>query len=141
MGQAAAGGRHSAEIAIAVLAALRAVVRRVAHQKINRTSSGQSATVVEGALPGCVARGQRATSWAGRLRLVPAVRHGLRRWEVLNVRDTFGGVWDIRTRSEHGLRSFSRRLGPAVEKEQPVLSISISESSLQCQTGSPLICA
>src|SRR5207244_12578697 len=79
-----------------------------------------------------------ATSWAGRLRLVPAVRHGLRRWEVLNVRDTFGGVWDILTRSEHGLRSFSRRLGPAVEKEQPVLSISISESSLQCRRRSKI---
>src|SRR5262249_32237711 len=114
MGVVTTGRRHIAASDIAVLAALRAVVRRGAHQKSNRTSSGQIAQVVSGALPGCVAIGQMATSWAGRLRLVPVVRHGLRRWEVLNVRDTFGGIWDILTRSEHGLRSFSRRLGPAV---------------------------
>jgi hypothetical protein len=43
MGVVTTGRRHIAEIDIEVLVALRAVVRRVAHQKINRTSSGQIA--------------------------------------------------------------------------------------------------
>jgi len=46
MGVVTTGRRHIAEIDIEVLAALRAVVRRVAHQKVNRTSSGQIAQVV-----------------------------------------------------------------------------------------------
>jgi hypothetical protein len=46
MGVVTTGRRHIAEIDIEVLVALRAVVGRVGHQKINRTSSGQIAKVV-----------------------------------------------------------------------------------------------
>jgi len=46
MGVVTTGRRHIAEIDIEVLAALRAVVRSVAHQKINRTSRGPIAQVV-----------------------------------------------------------------------------------------------
>jgi hypothetical protein len=46
MGVVTTGRRHIAEIDIEVLAALRAVVRRVGHQKIKWTSSGQIAKVV-----------------------------------------------------------------------------------------------
>jgi hypothetical protein len=46
MGVVTTGWRHIAEIDVEVLPALRAVVRRVGHQKINRAASGQIAKVV-----------------------------------------------------------------------------------------------
>jgi hypothetical protein len=46
MGVVTPGWRHIAEIDVEVLAALRAGVRRVGHQQINRTSSGQIAKIV-----------------------------------------------------------------------------------------------
>jgi len=46
MGVVTTGRRHIAEIDIEVLTARRAVVRRVCHPKIHRTSGGQIAQVV-----------------------------------------------------------------------------------------------
>jgi hypothetical protein len=42
-----------------------------------------------------------ATSKAGRVFMVALVGHNLRRGKVLDVGDTFGGIWDVLTRSEH----------------------------------------
>src|SRR5713101_873074 len=67
-----------------------------------------------------VARGQMATSWAGRVLMVALVLHDLRRWEVLDVRDTFGGVWHILTRSaQHGWLSSEERLDRQYKRERP----------------------
>jgi len=46
MGVVATGRRHITEIDVEVLTALRAVMRRVSHEKINRTSSRHIAEVV-----------------------------------------------------------------------------------------------
>jgi len=70
-----------------------------------------------------VAIGQMATSWAGRVLMGAIILHDLRRWEVLDVRDTFGGVWHILTRSEpHGWLSSEERLDRQYKRErQPCL--------------------
>ncbi len=97
------GRRHIAQIDVEVLTALRAVVRRVGHQKVHRTSGGHIAKVVQGALPGCVALGKVVTSWAGGVGVVTAVRHPLRPWEVLEVDKALRRVWHVCTRSKHGV--------------------------------------
>jgi len=103
MGVVTTGRRHIAEIDVEVLTALRAVVRRVSHPKINWTSGGQIAQVVQGALPAFVTIGQMVTSWAGGVLMVPAVRHKLRPWEILEVHNAFRRVWHVCTRSDHGV--------------------------------------
>src|SRR5213083_2169810 len=57
-GESAPGGA-------AVLPARRAVVVRLRHQQVARTPRGQIPTIVQGALPVCVARRRMATFWAG----------------------------------------------------------------------------
>src|SRR5687767_1123226 len=47
-----------------------------------------------------MAIGQMATSKTGRVLMVAIRAHDLRRWEVFDVGNPFGGVWYIRTRSE-----------------------------------------
>src|SRR5688572_24221142 len=47
-----------------------------------------------------MAIGQMATSKTGRVLMVAIRAHDLRRWEVFDVGNSFGGVWYIRTRSE-----------------------------------------
>src|SRR5687767_4433629 len=47
-----------------------------------------------------MAIGQMATSKTGRVLMVAIIAHDLRRWEVFDVGNPFGGVWYIRTRSE-----------------------------------------
>jgi len=103
MGLVTTGRGHIAQIDVEVLPALRAVVRRVGHQKVNRTPGGQIAKVVYGALPRCVARGKMVTAWAGGVVVVTAVRHQLRPWEVLDVDNALRRVWHVFTRSEHGV--------------------------------------
>ena len=100
MGGVTTRGRHIAALDGAVLPALRAGVRRGGHQQGNRTSGGHITKVVEGALPGGVARGKRITSWAGSVVVVTAVRHQLRPWEVLDVDKALRWVWHVCTRSE-----------------------------------------
>jgi len=114
MGVMAARWGQIGQINVEILLASRAIVRRVRHPEIHRTPCEYIAKVVQRALPVFVARGQMPAAGAGCVRIVPAVHYDLRRWEVLDVCDTFGGVWNILTRSEHALHSFSRRLGPAV---------------------------
>ena len=94
MGVVTTGRRQIAQIDVKVLTALRAGVRRVGHQKINRTSGGQIAQGVYGALPACVAIGQMVTSWAGGVLMVTAVRHQLRPWEILDVDNALRRVWN-----------------------------------------------
>ena len=103
MGVVTAGRRHIAEIDVEVLPARRAVVRRVSHPKINRTSGGQIAQVVQSPLSAFVAIGQMVTSWAGGVLMVTAVRHTLRSWEILDVDNALGRVWHVFTRSEHSV--------------------------------------
>jgi hypothetical protein len=103
MGVVTTGRRHLAESDGAVLTALRAVVRSVRHPKINWTSGGPIAQVVPGALPALVTIGQMVTAWAGGGRMVTAVCHKLRPWEILDVDQAFRRVWHVFTRSEHGV--------------------------------------
>ena len=124
------------EIDVEMLPTLRTVVRRIPHQQVDRTTCIDLSKSVQRALPLCVTLRLMATSWAGRLLLVTAAHHDLRRWEVLDIGHAFGRVWHILTRSEHRSLSFVGRLGPAVEKETPTLSISISESPLQSPKAS-----
>ena len=58
---------------------------------------------MERALATCVALGQVTASGAGTVIVVPVVRHTGRRWEVVDVHNALCRVWDVFTRSEHGL--------------------------------------
>src|SRR2546428_7674353 len=78
------------------------VVRRVGHQEVNRATGAYIAKVVQGALVGCVARGEMPTSGAGGLLIVTAIKSQLGCWEVLDVDNALGGVWYVFTRSKHG---------------------------------------
>src|SRR2546430_17204944 len=78
------------------------VVRRVGHQEVNRATGPYIAKVVQGALVGCVARGEMPTSGAGGLLIVTAIKSQLGCWEVLDVDNALGGVWHVFTRSKHG---------------------------------------
>src|SRR6266516_1071331 len=78
------------------------VVRRVGHQEVNRATGAYIAKVVQGALVGCVARGEMPTSGAGGLLIVTAIKSQLGCWEVLDVDNALGGVWHVFTRSKHG---------------------------------------
>src|SRR2546425_10758943 len=78
------------------------VVRRVGHQEVNRATGAYIAKVVQGALVGCVARGEMPTSGAGGLLIVTAIKSQLGCWEVLDVDNALGGVWNVFTRSKHG---------------------------------------
>jgi hypothetical protein len=109
-----AGWGHIGEVDVEILLALGTVVRGVRHQKVNRATSGEIAEVVQRTLPGFVASGELVASWAGRVLLVPAVRHILRCWEVLDVDNPLCGVWHVYTRSEHTWLLWGKRLGPVV---------------------------
>jgi hypothetical protein len=89
-------------------------VRGVRHQQVNRATRGEIAEVVQRPLSGFVARGELVASWAGRVRLVPALRHILRCGEVLDVDNPLCGVWHVYTRSEHPWLLWGKRLGPVV---------------------------
>src|SRR5438128_928639 len=78
------------------------VVRRVGHQEVNRATGAYIAKVVQGALVGCVARGEMPTSGAGGLLIGTAIKSQLGCWEVLDVDNALGGVWYVVTRSKHG---------------------------------------
>src|SRR3989442_15671588 len=71
------------------------VVRRVGHQEVNRATGAYIAKVVQGALVGCVARGEMPTSGAGGLLIVTAIKSQLGCWEVLDVDNALGGVWYV----------------------------------------------
>src|SRR5438105_2463102 len=75
MGVMTAGRSYIGQINVEVLPALRAVVRRVRHQEVHRTSSIQIAQVMYGALSRCVARRDVTTSWTGRVPVVSVVSH------------------------------------------------------------------
>jgi hypothetical protein len=113
MGGVTTGRGPLSEIEVAVLPARRAVVRRVGHQQVDWTwTAGRDiAKIVYGALPGCVARGPMATAWAGGVVMVPAVRHQLRPWEVLDVANALRRVWHIFTRSEQRVLPCARASG------------------------------
>src|SRR5438552_18962999 len=42
-----------------------------------------------------------ATSWAGSLLMVTAIKAQLWGWKVLNIDHTLGGIWHVFTRSKH----------------------------------------
>ena len=93
------------QIDVKIFLASRARVRRVGHQKINGTSGGPIAQVMERTLAGCVARGQVTASGTGGVVMVPVVRHKSRRGEVVDVHNALCRVWCVFTRSEHALLS------------------------------------
>ena len=97
-----------------VLPALRAVVVRIRHQKVARTTRVQIPKIVQGALPVFVARRRMATCWAGLSLVIRAEQHDRGRREVLDVGDAFGGIWHLFARSEHDLLSLAKGLGPGV---------------------------
>src|SRR5947209_18432104 len=78
------------------------VVRRVGHQEVNRATGAYMPKVVQGALVGCVARGEMPTSGAGSLLIVTAIKSHVGCWEVLDVDNALGGVWHVFTPSKHG---------------------------------------
>ena len=90
------------------------VVRRGGHQEVNRATGASIAKVVQSALVRGVARGEMATSGAGGLLMVPAIKSQLGYWEVLDVDHALGGVWHVFTRSKHSALSWKKRLGPVV---------------------------
>jgi len=114
MGVMTAGGSHIGEVIVEILLTSRTVVRGVRHQQVHRVTGGEIAEVVQRPLSGFVARGELVASWAGRVRLVTAVRHTLRCWEVLDGDNPRGGVWHVYTRSEHTGLSWGKRFGPVV---------------------------
>jgi hypothetical protein len=87
--------------AIEILLAGRAMMRRVRHQEVNGATGGYIAQVVQGPLLGFVARGELATSRAGRLLVVTTIKSQLRCWEVLDIDNPLGGVWHVLARSKH----------------------------------------
>jgi hypothetical protein len=105
MGGGTAGRGHIRQIDMARLPAWRTRVRRGGHHEINRPSGGDIAQGVSRALTGFVARGKTATSGAGGVVVVTAVRHALRLWEVLDVDKALRRVWHLCTRSKHGALS------------------------------------
>jgi hypothetical protein len=109
MGVMTAGWSHIGKGDVAILLAWCTGVRGVRHEKVHRATSGASAEVVHHTLSGFVARGELVASWAGRVRLVTAVWHILRCWEVLDVDNPLGGVWHVDTRSEHTWLSWGKR--------------------------------
>jgi len=114
MGVMTAGWRDIGEVDVAILLACCTGVRGVRHQQVHRVTGGEITEVVQRPLSGFVARGELGASWARRVRLVTAVRHTLRCWEVLDGDNPRGGVWHVYTRSEHTWLSWGKRLGPAV---------------------------
>ena len=80
-------------------------MRRISDQEINRTTGGSIASVMQGALAGLVARGQRLTSRAGTVLVIAVVGHenGLR--QVVGVDDALRWVRYIFTGSEHEMVS------------------------------------
>ena len=89
------------QIDVEMLTTCGTVVRRVGHQEVNRATGAYIAKVVQGALVGGVARGERPTSGAGGLLRVTALKSQLGCWEVLDVDHALGGVWHVFTRSKH----------------------------------------
>src|SRR2546422_10943643 len=77
------------------------MMRRVRHQEVNGATGGYIAQVVQGPLVGFVARGELATSRAGRLLVVTTIKSQLRFWEVLDIDNPLGGVWHVLARSKH----------------------------------------
>ena len=90
------------------------VVSRVGPQEGNRATGASIAKVVQSALVRGVARGEMATSGAGGLLMVPAIKSQLGYWEVLDVDKALGGVWHVFTRSEHRWLPWKKRLGAVV---------------------------
>ena len=80
-------------------------MRRIRDQEINRTTGGDIAEVMQGALAGLVAIGQMPTSRAGTVVMIAVVGHynGLR--QVVGVDDTLRGVRDLCTGSDHEMVS------------------------------------
>jgi hypothetical protein len=110
----ATGWSYIGQIDVAMLPAGGTVVRRVGHQEVNWATGAYIAKIVQGALVGGVARSEMATSRAGGLLVVTAIKPSLGCWEVLDVDKALGGVWHVFTRSEHGWLPWEKRLRPVV---------------------------
>src|SRR5712692_8664092 len=107
------------QIDVEVLMTFRTVVVRVRDQEVNRTTRVQIPKVVQRTLPVFVAIRPMATFGAGLSLVVIAEQHDRGRREVLDVGDTFGGIWHILAWSKHPLLSWAEGLGPVVEKSTP----------------------
>jgi hypothetical protein len=96
-----AGWGSIRQINIAMLVAVRTVMRGIGHQEINRMTGGQIAEIMQRALSGCVARGKTTAPRTRGLLMVAMVRHLLRRREIVDVDYPLGGVWRVSARSVH----------------------------------------
>jgi hypothetical protein len=114
MGGVTAGRGHIAQSDVEMRMPWCTIVRGVRHQEVNRATGVDLAQVVHRTLPRWMARGEMGASWAGGVRLVTAVWHQLRRWEVLDVDNTRCRVWQVFTRSEHTWLPGEKRVGPVV---------------------------
>ena len=96
-----AGWGYIGQSDVAMLTTCGTVVRRGGHPEVNRATGAYVAKVVHGALVGGVARGEMATSWAGGVLMVTAIKAQLWGGKVLDIDQTLGGVWHVFTRSKH----------------------------------------
>ena len=90
------------------------VVRRVGYQEIHWATGAYIAKVVQGALVGCVARGEMATSWAGGVLMVTAIQSQLWGWKVFDIDHTLGGGLARIHPVQTSLAPLEKRLEPVV---------------------------
>ena len=95
------GWGYIGQIDVEMLTTCATVVRRVGYQEIHWATGAYIAKVVQGALVGCVARGEMATSWAGGLLMITAIKAHLWDRQVCDIDKTLGGVWHVFTWSKH----------------------------------------
>jgi hypothetical protein len=99
------GQGHIGQVDSEILATVRAVVRRISDQEINRTPGFSIAQVMQGALARCVARGQMTTSRARTVITIAVVGHYNGLGQVVDIDDALGGIGYICTGSEHEMVS------------------------------------
>jgi acid phosphatase class B len=95
------GWGYIGQIDVEMLTTCATVVRRVGSQEVHWATGASIAKVVQGALVGWVARGEIATSWAGGLLMITAIKAPLWDRQVFDIDNTLGGVWHVFTWSKH----------------------------------------
>ena len=105
---------QSGQIDVEIFLTFRTVMVRVRDQEVNRATRVEIPQVVQRPLPVFVTIRPMATFGAWLALVVIVEQHDRGRREVLDVGDTFGGVWHILAWSEHRLLSWAEGLGPVV---------------------------
>ena len=102
------------EVDVEVLATLRAVMRGIGYEQINRAIAIQVPQIVQRPMAPFMAIGQMTASRTGRMLMVAIIGHDLRRWKITDMGNPFGGIGNILAGSKpHGELS-SAKVEPAV---------------------------